>query len=212
MTRFDQIVACLVLHLGSLTAATATDAVVTDAPSLMNLTIAGVPTLVSVPRRITKHTPLVILYHGFGVPNTPESLAETLPPILDAFTVYPSLPLVGTRMPAGGIGELIRRQTADYIGQLLYPTISGAAQELTRIVDGLSKSYGLSKSAPIILFGFSAGGAAALLSLTQIAVHPRAVVVVNSPLSIVQAAESYERQSKSVYEWTAAAEKSVGAV
>jgi hypothetical protein len=33
-------------------------------------------------------------------------------------------------------------------------------------------------------------------------VRPRAIVVVNSPLSIVQAVDGYERQSKGVYTWT----------
>lgn len=105
-------------------------------------------------------------------------------------------------MPAGGVDELLRRQRADYIGEILYPSILGAAHELPQVIEALSKRYGLSNSSPLILFGFSAGGAAALLSLTESGVHPRAVVVVNSPLSIVQAVDGYERQSKAVYTWT----------
>ena len=105
-------------------------------------------------------------------------------------------------MPAGGVDELIRRQREDYIGELLYPSIQGAARELPQIISVLRKTYKLSKSSPIILFGFSAGGAAALLSLTESEVHPRAVLVVNAPLSIAQAIGGYERQSKSTYLWT----------
>ena len=171
-------------------------------PPTVNVTIADVPMLVAAPARITQHTPVIILYHGFGPPNSPQSLAQALPPIPNALMVYPSLPLVGARMPAGGVDELLRRQREDYIGQLLYPSILGAAHELPQILKALSKTYGLSKSSPIILFGFSAGGAAALLSLTESDVRPRAVLVVNAPLSIVQAVDGYERQSKSVYAWT----------
>ena len=105
-------------------------------------------------------------------------------------------------MPAGGVDELLRRQREDYVGEMLYPSILGAAHELPQIIKAVSKRYGLSKSAPLILFGFSAGGAAALLSLTESRVRPRAIVVVNSPLSIVQAVEGYERQTKGVYTWT----------
>ena len=170
--------------------------------STVNATIADVPLLVAAPRNITEHTPVIIMYHGFGPPNTPELLAQALPPIPNAITVYASLPLVGKRMPAGGVEELLKRQNNDYVGQLLYPSMLVAARELPRIIEGLSKTYGLSKSSPIVLFGFSAGGAAALLSLTESNVHPCAVIVVNAPLSIAQAVDAYERQSKNVYRWT----------
>lgn len=179
----------------------------TSQQALKAVTIANVPLLISVPQRITKRTPVIIMYHGFGPPNSPELLAKALLPIHDAFTIYPSLPLLGARMPAGGVDELIRRQTEDYIGQLLYPAIQGAAQELPEILKSLSKTYGLSKDSPVILFGFSAGGAAALLALTEGGVHPQAVVVVNSPLSIAQAADGYERQTKRVYAWTETAKE-----
>ena len=165
-------------------------------------TIASVLVLVAAPRQVTQCTPLIIMYHGFGPPNSPELLAKALPPIHDALTVYPNLPLLGARMPAGGVEELLRRQTEDYIGQLLYPAIRGAARELPQIIKSLSRTYGLSRCSPVILFGFSAGGAAALLSLTESGVHPRAVLVVNSPLSIVQAVAGYEHESKRVYRWT----------
>ena len=169
---------------------------------IVNVTIADVPVLVAAPQRITGHTPLIIMYHGFGPPNTPELLSQALPPIPNALTVYPSMPLVGARMPAGGVDELLRRQREDYVGAILYPSILGAAHELPQIIEALSKKYRLSKSSPLILFGFSAGGAAALLSLTESGVRPRAVVVVNSPLSIAQAVDGYDRQTKGAYTWT----------
>jgi pimeloyl-ACP methyl ester carboxylesterase len=177
-----------------------------DSPALEETlepaTVANVPLLIAAPRQINKGTPIIIMYHGFGPPNSPELLAKALPPIHGALTVYPSLPLMGERIPAGGVEELVRRQTEDYKGQLLYPSILGAARELPGIIESLSKTYGLSKASPVILFGFSAGGAAALLSLTESSVRPRAVLVVNSPLSIAQAVDGYERQSKRVYSWT----------
>jgi alpha-beta hydrolase superfamily lysophospholipase len=108
-------------------------------------------------------------------------------------------------MPRGGVDELLQRQSKDYIGQLLYPSMLGAAHELPQLMEGLSKTYGISRASPVILFGFSAGGAAALLSLTEADVHPRAVLVVNAPLSIAQAVDAYERQSKNVYMWTESA-------
>jgi predicted esterase len=192
----------LILGLASSTAMAAPRIADVAKGSLSAVTIADVPMLIAAPPRITNITPLIIMYHGFGAPNSPDSLAEILPPIANALTVYPTLPIVGKRMPPGGVDELLRRQRQDYIGQLLYPSILGAAHELPRIINALSKTYGLSKSSPIILFGFSAGGAAVLLGLAESDVHPRAVLVVNAPLSIAQAAAGYERQTKGVYAWT----------
>ena len=192
----------LILGLASSTAIAAPSIADTAKVSLSAVTIADVPMLIAAPPRVTNITPLIIMYHGFGAPNSPDALAEILPPIANALTVYPSLPLMGKRMPAGGVDELLHRQRQDYIGQLLYPSILGAARELPQIITALSKAYGLSKSAPVVLFGFSAGGAAALLSLAESDVHPRAVLVVNAPLSIAQAAAGYERQIRGVYAWT----------
>jgi dienelactone hydrolase len=173
--------------------------------ALHSTIVANIPVLLAAPQSTTSQTPLVIMYHGFGSPNSPESLAKALPPIEGAITVYPSLPLLGVRMPPGGADELIRRQENDYVGRVLYPAILGAAHELPQIVASLSKSYGLSKSAPLILFGFSAGGAAAMLSLTEADVHPRAVLVINSPMSVLQAVKGFERQTGRAYTWTAKA-------
>jgi predicted esterase len=176
-----------------------------SAAPLRSAIVANIPVLVAVPSQVTQLTPLIVMYHGFGPPNSPELLAKALPPIDGAITVYPSLPLLGARIPSGGADELLRRQQDDYIGQLLYPAILGAADELPKIIRSLSETYGLSKSRPIVLFGFSAGGAAVMLSLTESDVHPRAVLVVNSPLSIGQAVANYEQQAKRAYAWTAVA-------
>jgi dienelactone hydrolase len=164
--------------------------------------VAGVPALVAAPARVSASTPLIVMYHGFGPPNSPEELARALPPIPGAITVYPNLPLLGARLPDGGTEELLRRQEDDYIGLLLYPAISGAAGELPTLIESLTETYGLSKYRPIALFGFSAGGAASLLALTEADIHPSAVVVLNSPMSTVDAIESYQRQSGRVYGWT----------
>jgi hypothetical protein len=62
----------------------------------VTVTIADVPIVLAVPRRVTRSTPLIIMYHGFGSPNSPELLAEVLPPFANALTVYPSLPEMST--------------------------------------------------------------------------------------------------------------------
>jgi pimeloyl-ACP methyl ester carboxylesterase len=174
-------------------------------PRLQAATIAGIPVVIAVPSRVLDRTPLIVMYHGFGPPNSALALAAALPPIPGAVTVYPTLPLFGVRIPAGGTDELVRRQKADYIGELLFPAIAGGERELAPLIAEITRAYGLSGARPVVLFGFSAGGAAALLSLTDGRLKPRAVAVLNAPLSISQAAESFERQSGQQYRWTAAA-------
>jgi dienelactone hydrolase len=184
------------------TASTGTDS---SAAPTISKTVAGVPILVAGPDHASRTTPIIIMLHGFGSPNSPEELAKMMPPLPGAVTVYPSLPLLGVRMPRGGIDELVRRQSDDYIGRLLYPAILGAAHELPRVIKSVTHTYGLAQSRPIAIFGFSAGGAAALLALTEASVKPTTLVALNSPLNIGQAIEAYQRQTGRTYEWTAVA-------
>jgi hypothetical protein len=146
------------------------------------------------------------MYHGFGPPGSPEALAKAVPPIAGAISFYPWLPLFGPRMGAGGTDDLVQRQTDDYVGRLLFPVMAQAAAELPKVVAEVSALYHLSNRPPIVIFGFSAGGAAALLSLTESGgVRPRGVIVMNAPLSISQAVDGYERQLGRPYSWTQAA-------
>jgi dienelactone hydrolase len=59
----------------------------------------------------------------------------------------------------------------------------------------------LDSSRGIGLFGFSAGGSAALLSLTQSDVPISCVVVVNAPLSVRQNVAVWERELKRKFAW-----------
>ncbi|BAZ14657.1 hypothetical protein NIES4071_65010 [Calothrix sp. NIES-4071] len=54
---------------------------------------------------------LIVLWHGFGVPNSEEMLAEVLPlENVQAWKAYLGLPLFGKRLPNGGLEEIMRRQ------------------------------------------------------------------------------------------------------
>jgi predicted esterase len=165
-------------------------------------TIAGIPGLIAIPDHLVSSTPIVVMYHGFGPPGSPEALAKAVPPIPGAISFYPWLPLFGARMDAGGKNDLVQRQTDDYVGRLLFPVMVQAAAELPTVIDEISARYHLSNRRPIVIFGFSAGGAAALLSLTESGVRPQGVIVVNAPLSISQAVDGYERQLARPYSWT----------
>jgi|GEM_PF-2578663 len=130
--------------------------------------VGGVPVLISKPGVVNPNTRLVVLYHGFGPPENPRALAEVLRlEEMDAILAFVNLPMVADRMPAGGRDELLRVQKEDFVNGFFFRSISGATGELPQIVKELNATYHLDADKGIGLFGFSAGGAAALLALIE---------------------------------------------
>src|SRR5947208_13210999 len=171
--------------------------------------VGGVPVLISKPGMVTPNTRLVVLYHGFGPPQNPRALAEVLRlEGMDAILAFVNLPMVADRMPAGGKDELLRVQKEDFVNGFFFRSISGATAELDQIVKKLNATYHLDADKGIGLFGFSAGGAAALLALLESDVPiTAAVVVVNAPTSVTQNVENWQRTLKRQFEWNNASRK-----
>ena len=172
------------------------------ARTLEHISIGDIPVVISKPASITASTRLVVLFHGFGPPGDPDRLAEAIP--LDEtslFGVYVNMPMVAKRLPVGGVDELRRVQLDDFVNGLYFRSISDAAHELAVVVRFVEKKYGLNSFRGIGLFGFSAGGSAALLSLTQSNVPISSVVVVNAPLSVRQNVAVWERELKRKFVW-----------
>ena len=74
---------------------------------ILKVTLAEVPVLIRPPQEDIEGAPLIVLWHGYGPPNSEQALAELLP--LDdvpAWKVYPALPLFGERLPEGGPDEI----------------------------------------------------------------------------------------------------------
>jgi hypothetical protein len=60
--------------------------------------------------------PIVLLYHGFGPPNSPQDMAQAFPlDTVEANLAYVGLPLFGERSPPGGLDEVMDRQARDYL-------------------------------------------------------------------------------------------------
>jgi predicted esterase len=169
--------------------------------------VGGVPVLISRPCVVNPNTRLVMLYHGFGPPQNPRALAEVLRlEKMDAILAFVNLPMVADRMPAGGRDELLRVQKEDFVNNFFFRSISGAAAELQQIVKELNATYHFSDKG-IGLFGFSAGGAAALLALLESDVPITAAVIVNAPMSVMQNVENWQRTLKRQFEWDDASRK-----
>jgi len=93
------------------------------------------------------------------------------------------------------------------VNGFFFRSISGATAELQQIVKELNATYHLDSDKGIGLFGFSAGGAAALLALLESDVPITAAVIVNAPMSVMQNVENWQRMLKRKFEWDDASRK-----
>lgn len=161
------------------------------------VTIAGVPALIRPPQYNTEGAPVIVLWHGYGPPDSEQTLAELLP--LDdvfAWKVYPALPMFGDRLPEGGADEIMQRQMSDYVLDLLLPTAEQAVAELPQVVAEVERQYGADASGGIGLFGFSAGAATVIHALLDGAVEARAAVLAGAPPSLDIAVSNFEQGSQ----------------
>ena len=166
----------------------------------------GVPVWIVRPKVVLPGTRLVVLFHGFGPPASPLALARALPlKKLPSVLAYVNLPLVAARLPAGGIEELKRVQAQNFVNGFFFPSINGAATELPIIVREISAEYHLEMRGGIGLFGFSAGGAAALLALMEADVPVAAAAILNAPFSVKDNVRNWEHALHRQFQWDAAA-------
>jgi len=169
------------------------------------LSAAGVPVLLRRPSR--EPAPVVILWHGMGPPSSPRALAEALPlDDLPAWKVYPCLPLLAGRLPAGGVAEILKREQEDYVLELLLPVVAGAVAELPGILEAVAKHAGARAKQTIGLFGFSAGAVAVLLALAERRVAIAAAAALGVARNLDVAVECFERFFGQRYRWGNAAE------
>jgi predicted esterase len=172
-----------------------------SAVTTVQTTLAGVPAILRVPKTIRK--PPILLWHGLGPPGNESELASALP--LDdvpAVKVYLGLPLLGVRAPSKEEESLAQRQAEDYALRIFEPIVVGAAREVPAVLVGLKQLHCLREHERVGLFGFSAGGAAALVALTDPRTPVSAAVVVNAPTSLNVAVDGFERATRRPYLWS----------
>ena len=169
--------------------------------AIVETRLAAVPALLRVPAKVSQ--PPILLWHGFGAPASERALMEALP--LDdvpAIKVYLGLPQFGAREAAGGREDMMRRQNED-LGRLVFePIVVGAAQELPAVIAALQELQCMRARDKVGLFGFSAGGAAALLALAEARAPIGIAVVVNASTGLTASVQAYERATNKKYMWS----------
>ena len=170
--------------------------------------IGDIPVTVSHPDPVDKHARMLLLYHGFGQPSSPQELARAFPLSgTNTVGVYVNLPLIAERQPAGGADALQELQLRDFVNGLYFRSIDQAVNEMPVIVNHVAARYRMDISSGIDLFGFSAGGSAVLFALIETRLPITSVVVVNAPLSVRQNVESWEGALHRSFNWDSASER-----
>jgi len=168
--------------------------------------LGKVPATLRIPPHVSR--PPIVLWHGFGSPASESELMSRLP--LDdvpAIKVYLGLPLFGVRAPAGGTDELVRRQKEDVARLVFEPVVWGAVKELPAVVAALERHGCMKGGDRIGLFGFSAGGTAALIALAEHKVRVSSAVVLNPSTGLTSSIHAYEHATGRAYAWTDASRR-----
>ena len=174
-----------------------------DEPAVTALRLNGVPVLVRSPAVVTRAP--ILLWHGFGPPNSEGALMQALP--LDdvpAEKIYVGLPLFGERSPPGGLQEIARRQSADYLLNLLVPVADGVSADLRALDVELRRRGCVRPRESMDLFGYSAGGFAVLYALRDAGVSVDRVVLLNVPTSAAVSTAVFEHATQGAYGWSEA--------
>jgi dienelactone hydrolase len=165
-----------------------------------SLELAGVPVVVRPPANPNLKAPLIVLWHGAGMPNSEEKLAEILPlENVQAWKAYLGLPLFKKRLPVGGTDEIMQRQLEDYVLKLLLPIIEPAMQELPDVVRALQARFSIDNKEGIGLFGFSVGGLTTLLTLVESSLPIKVAVLAGVTKDLVSVVNNYERIVQAKY-------------
>jgi hypothetical protein len=175
---------------------------VIDTSAPVRGTAAGVPFLAVPPAGDRASAPVVVAWHLLDPPCTEVAFAAAIPlEGLDAWRVYLGLPMSGSRLPEGGMDEIMRLGYEDAVRHLQVPIPMRAAAEFPAAFEGLREQLGFGDG-PVALVGGSAGSAAAQLVLANGA-GPRvaAAVLISSIHELKAATDAVGRHFGITYPW-----------
>jgi hypothetical protein len=164
---------------------------------------AGVP-FVAVPPETGPRAaaPAVVAWHLLDPPCTEAAFAAALPLAgLDAWRIHLGLPMSGSRLPAGGMDEVMRLGYEDAVLKLHGPITTQAAAEFGAAYTHLRERLDLADG-PVGLVGGSTGAAVAQLVLAEGAAPAAAVVLVNPVVQLRSVVDALSRHFGFTYPWS----------
>lgn len=150
--------------------------------------------------------PVVLAWHLMDPPRSESAFATSVPLHgLDAWRIYLGLPLSGSRLPAGGVDEVMRLGYEDAVLNLLGPAAVGAAGEFGAAFLALRERLEL-EPGPIGVMGGSIGAAVAQLVMAEGDLAVAAAVLISPVVQLRRAVEANERRYGVTYAWSGASE------
>ncbi|MEA2671320.1 MAG: hypothetical protein QOG45_1540 [Chloroflexota bacterium] len=146
--------------------------------------------------------PVVVAWHLLDPPRTEAAFAAQVPLSgLDAWRIYLGLPLSGSRLPAGGWDELMRRTHEDAVLNLHRPIADGATEELGPALADLRRRLGIDPG-PIGVMGGSSGAGVAQLVLAEAGLEIAAAVLINPVVRLRRVVDVISRRFGASYPWS----------
>ena len=163
---------------------------------------AGVPYVAVPPLTPSPSSPVVVAWHMLDAPRSEPAFAAALPLAgLDAWRMYLGLPMSGSRLPAGGLEELMRLGSEDAVRTLNGPIIEQAAEEFEAAWPALRETLRLGEG-PVGVLGGSGGAAVAQLVLAEGGLRATAAVLVSPLVQLRAAVDAIGRQFGVSYPWS----------
>lgn len=164
---------------------------------------AGVPFLAVAPITGPRASaPVVVAWHLMDPPRTEAAFAAALPLTgLDAWCIYLGLPLSGSRLPPGGLEELMRLGYEDAVLNLQGPVSYQAAEEFEPVLADLRSQLDLGDG-PIGVLGGSLGAAIALSVIAESTIDVSTAVLVSPLVQLRPAIDALGRRYGVTYPWS----------
>jgi pimeloyl-ACP methyl ester carboxylesterase len=164
--------------------------------------VAGVPFVALPPERAAEGAPAVVIWHLGSPPRSETAMAAALPLRgLAAWRVYLGLPMLGRRLPAGGLKEFFRLFRDDMVLNVFDPVTRKAVEEFPLALGELRERLPIGDG-PLALVAGSMGSWVAQSALTDTDVSVSAVALVSPAIRLASVVARYERLWDFTYEWS----------
>jgi pimeloyl-ACP methyl ester carboxylesterase len=165
-------------------------------------TAAGVP-YVALPPEGDGPAPLVAVWHLLDAPRSEAAMAAAVPMAgVPAWRVYFGMPMFGERALPGGMDELLRLASEDYVLNVAKPIVDQAAAEFPAALADLRAQLSI-KDGSVGIAGGSMGGLVAYEILARGEVPVSAAALVNPVTSLALVVRRAHQQLFGTdYTWT----------
>ncbi|WP_433798384.1 alpha/beta hydrolase [Actinomycetospora sp. CA-084318] len=167
---------------------------------MYSISAAGVPYVLEPPSSGRPDAPLVVAWHLMDAPRTERAFAAALPLAgLDAWKLYPGLPLSGERFPGEEVflAEMVAEPVLNGHGRINEEAVA----ELPGLLDEVRAAHGIADG-PVAVVGGSAGAGVAGGVVVGKVLRARAAVLISPLLQLRPVVDLLARQFGMDYTWT----------